>query len=89
VIGGNTSELESPWEEEPAVELLADTPGLEMTCEEVPAFELLAGPLVVEDAEGTATLESDKGGLMTMLEPDERLTTMLVGLVTALLVVST
>jgi hypothetical protein len=98
VIGDDTGELETPCEEGPAMELLADTPGLEIPCEEVPALELLAGPLVEEDAGGTITLEeealiimldSDEGGLMAMLEPDETLITMLVGLVKALLVVST
>jgi hypothetical protein len=34
-------------------------------------------------------LERDEGGLMTILEPDERLMTMLVEPVTTLLVVST
>jgi hypothetical protein len=87
VIGDDAGELETPCEEDPAIELLDITPGLETTCEEVPAFELLAGPLVVEDAGGTTTLEkealidmleSDEGGLITMLESDEGgLTTML------------
>jgi hypothetical protein len=89
VIGDDSGELETPCEEDPATELLADTPGLDIPCEEVTAFELLVGPFVVEDAGGTATLETDEEALMTMLERDERLITMLVGLVMVLLVVST
>lgn len=60
MIGDDTGELETPCEEDPAMELLADTPGPETPCEEVAAFELLAGPLMEEDAGGTTTLERDE-----------------------------